>query len=90
MPESAAHWAPLVAIPLLIAAGAVAVLHWSRYLAVLGRLHRAQTAPGTGGTQHTAAWLEHRSAEHYRRAYRATWAVAAVLAVGLTAAVLAG
>lgn len=89
MPESALHWVPLAAIPVLLLVGSLAVLHWSRYLGALGRLHRAQTAPAAAPAQHTAAWLELRSAEHYRRAYRLTWAVAVVLAVGLTGAVLA-
>ncbi len=86
MPESAAHWVPLAAIPVLLAVGALAVLHWSRYLGAIGRLERARTAPDAT----TAALLELRSEEHYRRAYRLTWAVAGVLAAGLTAAVLAG
>lgn len=90
MPESPAHWVPLAAIPVLLAAGALAVLHWSRYLATIGRLEHARTTPGTAPTPSTAAWLELRSEEHYRRAYRSTWAVAGVLALGLTAAVLAG
>lgn len=90
MPESPAHWVPLAAIPVLLVVGALAVLHWSRYLAALGRLHRAQTSPGAAPARHSVAWLELRSDEHYRRAYRLTWAVAGVLAVGLTAAVLAG
>jgi hypothetical protein len=93
MPESAAHWVPLAAIPVLLAVGSLAVLHWSRYLGAIGRLRRAQASPGTSPgaapAPHTAAWLELRSAEHYRRAYRLTWAVAGVLAVGLGAAVLA-
>ncbi|MFI7494679.1 hypothetical protein ACH9D2_08165 [Kocuria sp. M4R2S49] len=90
MPESPAQWVPLAAIPVLLVVGSLAVLHWSRYLGALGRLHRAQTSPGAAPAPHTAAWLELRSAEHYRRAYRLTWAVAVVLAVGLAAAVLAG
>lgn len=91
MPESAAHWVPLAAIPVLLVVGALAVLHWSRYLGAIGRLERARTSPGGSATApSTAAWLELRSEEHYRRAYRLTWAVAVVLAVGLTAAVLAG
>lgn len=90
MPESPAHWVPLAAIPVLLVAGALAVLHWSRYLTAIGRLQRARTAPDTGAVPSTAAWLELRGDEHYRRAYRATWAVAVVLAVGLAAAVLAG
>lgn len=90
MPESPAHWVPLAAIPVLLVVGALAVLHWSRYLGAIGRLHQARTSPGAGQAPHTAAWLELRSDEHYRRAYRLTWAVAAVLAVGLAAAVLAG
>lgn len=90
MPESAAHWVPLAAIPVLLAVGALAVLHWSRYLGAIGRLERVRTAPGAAPAPATAAWLELRSEEHYRRAYRLTWAVAAVLAVGLAAAVLAG
>ena len=90
MPESPAHWVPLAAIPVLLAVGALAVLHWSRYLGAIGRLERARTAPDTGPGRSSAAWLELRSEEHYRRAYRFTWAVAAVLAVGLAAAVLAG
>ncbi|MEX5265689.1 hypothetical protein RF640_16850 [Kocuria sp. CPCC 205231] len=88
MPESPAHWVPLAAIPVLLAVGALAVLHWSRYLGAIGRLERARTSPDAAPA--TAAWLELRSEEHYRRAYRLTWAVAAVLAAGLTAAVLAG
>ena len=88
MPESPAHWVPLAAIPVLLAVGALAVLHWSRYLGAIGRLERARTSPDAAPA--TAAWLELRSEEHYRRAYRLTWAVAAVLAVGMAAAVLAG
>lgn len=88
MPESAAHWVPLAAIPVLLVVGTLAVLQWSRYLGVLSRLHRARHAASTSAS--TSAWLELRGAEHYRRAYRLTWAVAVVLAVGLTAALLAG
>ncbi|MFF0989110.1 hypothetical protein [Kocuria nitroreducens] len=90
MPESPAHWVPLAAIPVLLAVGALAVLHWSRYLGAIGRLERVRTSPGATPDPSSAAWLELRSEEHYRRAYRLTWAVAVVLAVGLTAAVLAG
>ncbi|GAA1745700.1 hypothetical protein [Kocuria aegyptia] len=90
MPESAIHWVPLAAIPVLLLVGALAVLHWSRYLGALGRLERARTSPGGTPVAPTAAWLELRSEEHYRRAYRLTWAVAVVLAVGLAAALLAG
>lgn len=89
MPESPAHWVPLAAIPVLIAVGALSVLHWSRYLGAIGRLERARTSSGTAPAPPTDAGLELRSEEHYRRAYRLTWAVAVVLAVGLTAAVLA-
>lgn len=88
MPESAAHWVPLAAIPVLLVVGALAVLHWSRYLGTIGRLERGRTSPDAAPA--TAAWLELRSEEHYRRAYRFTWAVAVVLTVGLAAAVLAG
>lgn len=90
MPEHPAQWVPLAAIPVLLAVGALAVLHWSRYLGALQRLHRSRTAPGALLAPATTARLELRRAEHYRQAYRLTWAVVVVLAVGLAAAVLAG
>lgn len=90
MPEHPAQWVPLLAIPVLLVVGALAVLHWSRYLGALNRLHRARTSPGDLLAPSTAARLELRRTEHYRQAYRLTWAVVVVLAAGLAAAVLAG
>lgn len=86
MPDSPAQWALLAAIPVLFAAGSLSVLHWSRYLGALTRLQSSRTALPPS----TAAWLELRSAQHYRRACRHTWGVVAVLAVGLAGALLTG
>lgn len=89
MPDSPVQWVPLLAIPVLVVVGYLSVLHWSRYLGALTRLHRSRTEPRTALTPSAAARLELRSAEHYQRAYRATWQVVVVLALGLAAALVA-
>ena len=66
MPESPAHWVPLAAIPVLLAVGALAVLHWSRYLGAIGRLERAihaAKAEATLATQGLAGEIERAKEE---------------------------
>lgn len=90
MSEHPAQWLPMAAIPLLLVVGTLSVLHWSRYLEALNQLHHLRTAPGAAPSSSATARLELGRTESYRQAYRLTWAVVVVLAVGLAAAVLVG
>ncbi|MFI7482838.1 hypothetical protein ACH9EU_10525 [Kocuria sp. M1R5S2] len=82
MPESPLQWLSLAAIPLLLVAGGFAVLHWARYIGTLTSLRHP--APDASAV----ARLRLAGEEHYRRAYRHSWQVVAVVALGMGAALL--
>lgn len=90
MQDSLTSWVLLAAIPVLLVVGGLSALHWSRYIGTLTRLHRSRTAPRAALAPSTVARLELRGERHYRLAYRRTWEVALVLAVGLAVALAAG
>lgn len=90
MPDPFVSWALLAAIPVLLVIGGLSALHWSRYIGTLTRLHRSRSGPQAALAPSTVAWLELRGEQQYRRAYRRTWELAGVLALGLAVALAAG